>query len=95
MLSTKTQFAGKDVHKILIYLFRYISKKYFSEFELIDEGRFWETGDEKILNNQFNLYNGILDSFRYAVNNISRNANESIEDYFERIIKIVSEKIKK
>lgn len=94
MLSTKTQFAGRDIHKIVILLLRYISKKYLSEFNLIDEGKYWETGDEKILNENFDRYEELLDSFSFAFENVPINENESIEDYLYRIIKIVSQKKK-
>lgn len=95
MLFTKTQFAGRNIHKIIIHLFRYISKKYFSEFELIDESKYWETGDEKIFNDIFNRYEEIFDFVDFALGNIPLGDNESIEEYFERIIKIISNKHKK
>ena len=49
MLSTKTQFSGSNIHKIIIQLFKYLNKKYFKEFEVFDEGHYWESGDEKLL----------------------------------------------
>lgn len=94
-LSTKTQFAGRNVHIIIIHLLRYISKKYFSEFELIDEGKYWETGDEKILNDNFRRYEELFDFVDFALGNIPLSYNESIGEYFERIIKIISNKHKK
>lgn len=47
--STKTQFAGIDAHIALIKLLKYISKKYLKDFKLMDEGDYWETGDEKAI----------------------------------------------
>lgn len=49
-LSVKTQFAGTAIHKTIIELFRYLYKKnYVLEFNLIDDGEYWETGDENLL----------------------------------------------
>src|SRR5690606_17128947 len=61
--STKTQFAGPDAHIAIIKLLKYISGKYLSGFELMDEGNYWGTGDEKLLLNQFKIYEVALDSF--------------------------------
>ncbi len=38
MLWTKTQFAGAQTHKVIVHLLKYLSKKYFSEFKVTDEG---------------------------------------------------------
>ena len=95
MLSTKTQFAGRNIHKIVIRLFKYLSKKYLSEFELLDEGKYWETGDEKILDDNFAKNEEIFNSIGLALESIPLNENESIEEYLERILKIISKKHEK
>lgn len=95
MLSTKTQYAGRNVHKIIILLLKYLNKKYFSEFELHDEGHYWETEDEKVLNANFDRYEELIDSFSFALDNVPMNPNENIEDYLKRIIKIVGNKNRK
>ncbi len=48
-LFIKTQFAPLQVHITIIKLLKYLSKKYFSEFQVFDEGDYWETEDENIL----------------------------------------------
>ena len=86
MLATKTQYAGSAVHKIIIELFRYLNKRgYFSELNLIDEGEYWETGDDKILEHKFKQYNDLMDSFSLAVNTIPLEPGETYENYFIRI----------
>ncbi len=45
----KTQFAPLDVHITIIKLFKYLKEKYFAEFEVFDEGDYWDTGDKNIL----------------------------------------------
>ena len=95
MLSTKTQFAGVETHKILVHLLKYLSKKYFSEFKVIDEGRYWETGDEKILKENFRQYNELLDGVSSAIQNFPMKSGEKMEEYFERVLKKVHLKKKK
>jgi hypothetical protein len=92
MLSTKTQFAGIDIHKLIIHLFKYLNEKYFEELKVIDEGYYWETGDEKILEQRFQEYNMLIDLVGSALENIPMKTTETFEEYFERILKIVQQK---
>ncbi len=86
MLFTKTQYAGIAIHKIIIDLFRYLHKQnYFSEFNMIDEGEYWETGDEEVLERKFKEYNYLVDNFSLAIEAIPAEPGETYEDYFKRI----------
>jgi len=62
-ISTKTQYAGADAHIAIIKLLKYISSKYLKHFTLFDEVSYWETGDEKVLLQQFARYEAALDAF--------------------------------
>lgn len=91
MLSVKTQFAGIEIHKFIIQLFRYLKKQdYFDEFNLIDEGKYWETGDEKLLEDTFKTYTELLDSFSFAIESVPVEENESFEKYFERLMNMIN-----
>jgi len=46
---TKTQFAPVEVHIAIIKLLKYLSKKYFGEFDVKDEGEFWDSEDQELL----------------------------------------------
>ena len=92
MLSSKTQYAGSTIHKIIIHLLKYLSQKYFQDFQLTDEGGYWETGDEKLLEKNFKAYNDLLDGVVYSIKNYPINNAESFTDYFERIIKMLDAK---
>ncbi len=92
MLSTKTQFAGINIHKLIIHLFRYLNAKYFEELKVIDEGQYWETGDEKLLEDNFRRYNEVLNLVGSALENIPMKSTETFEEYFERILKIIKQK---
>ena len=90
MLFTKTQFAGEETHKFIIELFRHLQKQnYFEMLEIIDEGEYWETGDEIHLKDQFDMYRDMLDSFSFALENVPKETDESFEEYFMRLIKII------
>lgn len=93
MLFSKTQFAGVEIHKFIIHLFRYLEGKNFFEYlEVNDEGRYWETGDEEVLKEQFRKNTALLDSFSLAFDNVPREPNESFQSYFERILKLIARK---
>jgi len=73
---TKTQYAGIEVHKVIIQLFRYISKKYLVDFEMMDEGRYWETNDVQVLQESFARYNFIMDKFAEALDSFTEIEND-------------------
>ena len=80
MLSVKTQFAGIEIHKFIIDLFRYLNKqKYFDNLKIIDEGKYWDTGDEKLLQDIFKRYVDLLDDFSFSIENIPLKNGESYE----------------
>lgn len=60
-LSTVTQFAGMDAHIALIKLLRYLKRKYFQQFRLLDESEYWATGDEGICQYYFDEYGKAMD----------------------------------
>ena len=95
MLSAKTQFAGITIHKAIIELFRHLLKKnYFSEFHLVDEGNYWETGDENLLKKKFKEYNTLIDDFSLAIETIPAKNGESFQKYFERIMEKINNRKK-
>ena len=95
MLSAKTQFAGTTIHKTIIELFRYLYKRnYFSKFELVDEGDYWETGNERLLEQKFKENGDLIDNFIIAVETIPIKQGEPFENYFERIMKMIDHRNK-
>ncbi len=92
--STKTQYAGADAHIAIIKLLKYISGKYMKDFQLSDEGNYWETGNENILYDQFKKYNFYVDSVSDALTGLPGIPGESPENLTDRIEKILNEKFK-
>lgn len=95
MQSVKTQFAGEEIHKFLIELFRYLQKRgYFETLNITDEGQYWETGDEKLLHKIFERYTHLLDSLKFAVDTVPKDKGETWEDYFGRLMGMIKNKDK-
>jgi hypothetical protein len=57
-----------------------------------DEGNYWETGDEKLLQDTFKRYTAMIEGFASALEIYPMNARESFEAYFERLIKKIRKK---
>jgi len=89
LVFTKTQYAGVEAHKKIIHLLKYLSHKYFDEFKVSDEGQYWETGDEILLNEQFNKYNQYLSSFTTQIGSMSTQADESPDELVNRIVQLL------
>lgn len=87
-LSVKTQFAGPQIHKQLITIFDYLNKRYFENFDLIDEGNYWETKNEQLLEDTFKKYTNLIEGFDSLLENIPMRENESIEAFLIRIAEI-------
>lgn len=92
--STKTQYAGPDAHVAIIKLLKYLSVKYLRDFTLEDEGKYWETGDENILLEQFEKYNFYLRKISDILINIKSVPGETPESLAGRIEKILKEKFR-
>jgi len=95
MLSVKTQYAGIEVHALLIEIFRHISTKYLLDFKLTDDGNYWETGDLNELGKQFKNYNMLLDNFCLGLETIPKLENENLEAYLMRLFKYISKEGRK
>ena len=94
-LFCKTQYAGVVVHQLIIHLFRYLSKKYFDDFSLKDESYYWETDDESVMKERFEVYNNLLDNFVLSIETFPIEKGEDMVAYFERMMKHVNSLRKK
>ena len=92
MLSVKTQYAGIELHQFVIHLFRYLSNKYFANFNMIDEGSYWETNDLALLQSTFKRYTNLINGFTSALEYIPIQTGETIENYLERLLKLIHDK---
>jgi hypothetical protein len=89
MLFVKTQFAGSEIHMLLIHLLKYLEGKYFTGFKLEDDGQYWETGDKELLRATFKKYTEMIDNFSSALQNIPKSSGETVESYLERLARLL------
>jgi len=95
MNSTKTQYAGSEIHKMVIGIFRYIVPRFLSDFEMMDEAEYWETKDDKLLAENFRINTELINGFADALSENSKHKGENIESFIERVIREFWEKKKK
>lgn len=89
-VSCKTQYSGIDTHLTVLKLLQYLKDKYFSFFELSDEGMYWETKDIEILRSQFAKYDFIVNAVRGALSDFKALPGEtphSLADRLEALLK--------
>lgn len=91
-LSVKTQFAGPAIHIQIIKIFDYLNKKYFENFDLTDEGNYWETKNVQLLDDTFRKYTNLLNGFGSLMETIPIGESESIEEYLIRIAEMAHKK---
>jgi len=89
-VSVKTQFTTAEQHVKIIELLRYISGKYFSDFEMIDEGGYWTSRNPEKLDAKLNKVTEFIDRFEDMV---SSEVIKSPEDFL-KFIKKLSQEIK-
>ena len=85
VVSTKTQYAGPGTHIAVVNLLQYLKDKYFSDFELTDEGMYWETKDEKVLLSQFAKYNYALKTVTEALSDFKSVPGENVTSLADRL----------
>ncbi|HHB79188.1 MAG TPA: hypothetical protein ENK85_08145 [Saprospiraceae bacterium] len=93
LISTKTQYAGAEAHALVIDFLRYLSEKYFSEFELQDEGKYWETQDKNLLIAEFDKLQRSIDRLSAMTEMMPRKEGESLEDFIKRMAEETRKKL--
>jgi hypothetical protein len=86
---TKTQFAPVEIHVAVIKLLKYIRQKYISNFDVYDEGDYWQTGDEKILKEKIDFLNGAINHMSDVLNSIKFEENETAESVADKIEEVL------
>lgn len=85
LISVKTQYAGMDIHRNIIQLFRYLNEKYLADFTMSDEGEYWETNDVNVLKRNFKRYTDLIDGFAFALEHQDKKEDENLETYLLRL----------
>jgi len=77
-----------DTHhgNVPIHMLDHLSQKYLRHFKLSDEGQYWETRDEKLLDDKFKQLNALMESFNTALDTQPMQEGETVEKYVERLL---------
>lgn len=94
-ISVKTQYAGIDVHIAVIKLLKHLSQRYFSHFELSDEGGYWETDDEEVLRKKFGQYNAILNAVQSLMKDFKGLPDDTPQTLADRLEKFLKDRLDK
>lgn len=95
LISVKTQFAGIDIHRNIIHLFKYINEKYLIDFTMTDESEYWDTSDEAILKENFDRYTDLIDGFELALECQDKEEGEDVESYLLRTAQQLHDRYKR
>ena len=85
MLNTVVQYAGPDAHMRMIRMLRYISNKYFSAFQMIDESEYWESGNEEKCRDWFIMFNMWMNNMSTGLTKLDGRGHENGETYGLRL----------
>ena len=83
---TKTQFAGADTHKAICRLFHYLADKWFEVFDVHDESKYYQTGEDTELKRQIRVIDAGIAAIADGLSAVPLEKGESLE---ERLIKIL------
>ena len=84
-VSVKTQFSTAEQHVKLIELMRYLSGKYFTDFELIDESGYWETRNPDAVDAKLSKVSLFLEKFEDLVSNQSIKSPEDFLSFIKKL----------
>lgn len=87
---TKTQFAGVEFHIKLVNLLKYISDKYFEEWNVLDESKYYETGDRDELINCMAIIDksmaALNEAFEAHGDNLVDKSEDEIKDFITQVL---------
>jgi hypothetical protein len=91
--SVKTQYASPGIHITLVKLLKYLEKKYFQTFEVIDEGDYWKTGDEDALEEKMKFLTHKMDTLAQTLDEswLKAEPGDSDLDILVKIEKVLRE----
>lgn len=93
-ISTKTQYAGIEAHIAVMKLLKHLQGRYFSHFELMDEGGYWESDDEAVLQKQFDRYTFLLEAVCEVLQDFKAAPGEKAESLADRLEQFLKERWK-
>jgi len=93
-VSIKTEFKTAEQHVKIIELMRYLSGKYFSDFELIDESGYWDSRNPEIVDVKLNRVSQFIEKFEDLISNESINSPEDFLAFIKKLSQQMKDKEK-
>ncbi|WP_372949813.1 hypothetical protein [Mariniphaga sp.] len=90
---TKTQFAPVDVHMAIVKLLKYLQQKYMDNLEVMDEGSYWDTGDEQLLKQKIDFLHAKMGELAGLLNTIEIEKEDTAETLANKMEKLIKEKM--
>ena len=90
-VAVKTQFAGCAEHVWLCGLLRHIQRTYMPGLEVVDEGGFWEGGDQQELQKRMDSLDRMIKQFGAVLEQasmdvvIDKNDVDAVADFVEKV----------
>ncbi len=78
---TKTQFAGVEAHIVVCKLLRFLGDKYFEDWKIHDEGRYYDTGDVVYLKKVMDFISDAINDLSESLENIPAKEGGSLEQH--------------
>lgn len=78
---TKTQFANVETHVAICNVLRFLGDKYFEDWEVDDEGRYYETGDLEYLTRVMSFLNAAIKDMAESLTTMPVEPGASLEEH--------------
>lgn len=95
---TKTQNSGSEIHVEYVRLLKYISGKYFMEWNCKDDSEYYETGDEEHLVETMDMINNTMSALEDAFSEHGHNLNhanpDEVKDFISSVLGVDNIEIK-
>lgn len=95
---TKTQNSGSEVHIEYVRLLKYISSKYFIEWNCKDDSEYYETGDEQYLVETMDMINNTMSALEDAFSEHGHSLNhanpDEVKDFISSVLGVDNIEIK-
>ena len=85
VVNSVVQYSGAEAHMQLIKMLRYLSKKYFGHFHLIDESEYWETNNPEKCRDWFVMFDCWMKNMSSDLGKLDGRGHEDGKTYQQRL----------
>jgi len=79
------QFGGPEAHMSVMDMMRFIARKYFTSFRLVDESEYWESGNAEKCRDWFAMFDVWMNTMSYDLGKLDGRAYEDGRTYKARV----------